>query len=73
MSAPIEYVKVQDIAASLNLSVMKVHNIISSGALPAIDIGKGKRSHWRVSRADLEEYLADQKAETARRFERAAS
>lgn len=63
---------IKDIAAELGISEMQAHKLISKGRLPAVDIGTGKRSFWRVERSDFDKYLADQKATTARRFEQAS-
>lgn len=66
------HLKIQAIAAELGVSEMTVHNLITGGSLPAVNIGTGKRAHWRVSRADLDRYLDEQRAATARQYGGAA-
>lgn len=63
---------IKDIAAELGISEMQAHKLVTKGLLPAVNIGTGKRSFWRVQRADFDQYMADQKAVTARRFEQAS-
>jgi len=73
VSQPVaEHMKVQDVAKALSVSVGKVHRIISDGDLPAVNIGNGSKAYWRISRKDFDQYLADQRAKTARRFGRAS-
>ncbi len=59
---------VTELAEELNVSYDHAKNLVLKGHLPAVDAGTGSRSFWRVSRADLDEYLAIRKADTARRF-----
>ena len=47
------YQTVQELAGRLEVSEATVRNWIKSGALRAIDIGKG----WRISNTDLERFL----------------
>ena len=47
------YQTVQELAGRLEVSEATVRNWIKSGALRAIDIGKG----WRISNTDLESFL----------------
>lgn len=63
-----QLMKVKDVATELGVSPMQVHKLITGGDLPAVNVGQGKRSYWRVARADLTKYLDDKRAETARRF-----
>jgi excisionase family DNA binding protein len=60
----IEHLTVKDIAAQLNVSVGKVHQLISDGDLAAVNIGRGAKAYWRVSREDFNDYLTDQRAKT---------
>jgi excisionase family DNA binding protein len=52
--APIELMRVADVAAALNVSVGLVYQAIDSGDLPAVRVG---RRALRVDRADLADYL----------------
>jgi excisionase family DNA binding protein len=63
---------VQDIAAELNVSAFQVHQMIAAGDIPALNIGTGQRSFWRVQREDFDRYVSERKAATARRFGRAS-
>lgn len=55
------YQTVRDVADRLDVAEATVRLWIKSGALRAIDIGKG----WRISDTDLEQFLTSR--ETARR------
>lgn len=48
-----EYYKPSEIAELLNISVRKVRELITSGKLPAIKIGKV----YRVRKDDLDEFI----------------
>lgn len=62
------HLKIKDVAAELQISTMQAHSLVTGGDLPAINVGRGSKAYWRVSRADLDTYIADKRAETARRF-----
>lgn len=49
--------KVKDVADELGCSDFTVHELIKSGALPAVNIGSRERKHWRIRRDDLDAYL----------------
>jgi excisionase family DNA binding protein len=57
------YIKLDDVAAYLSVSVPQVYALVRSGELPAIKIGG--RGVWRVDRRKLDEYLERLEAETA--------
>lgn len=63
---------VKDVAAELGVSVATAHKYVQSGDLPAVDIGTGAKSYWRIERADFEKFLAKRREATARRFGGAA-
>lgn len=65
---PRQHMTIKDLAAELNISSMAAHKLVTSGQIPAVDIGTGQRSYWRIDREDYEKYLGDQRARTARRF-----
>ncbi len=56
-------------AAELSISVDQATKLITGGHIPAVNIGVGSRAYWRVSREDFDNWLAAQRAATARRFE----
>lgn len=56
------------VAEELSVSVDQVKKMITGGDLPAIDVGQGKRTFWRIAREDLDKWTDDQRAATARRF-----
>ena len=60
------------LTSELNVSVMSAHSLITKGELPAVDIGTGKRKHWRIDRADFDAYLERKRTETARQYGGAA-
>lgn len=68
MTTASDQLTVKQIATELGVSNMTVHNLITTGALPAVDVGLGSKSYWRVSRADLNGYLDRKREETKRRF-----
>jgi excisionase family DNA binding protein len=63
-----KYLTAQEIADELGISLDHAKKLITKRRIPAVNIGIGERDFWRVSRADLDKYLDDQRAETAARF-----
>ena len=57
------YLKLEDVATYLSVSVPQVYALVRSGELPAIKIGG--RGVWRVDRAKLEAYLENLETRTA--------
>ena len=57
------YVKLDEVAAYLSVSVPQVYALVRSGELPAIKIGG--RGVWRVDRTKLDVWLEKLEAETA--------
>ena len=57
------FLTIKDVAAELATSESQVRAIISSGDLPAIQIGG--RGQWRIERSKLEDYIADAYTRTA--------
>ena len=56
------FLTLADVAEVLSTSVAQVYAMVRRGELPAIKIGG--RGQWRVSEADLENYIADMKVAT---------
>jgi len=56
------YVKLEDVANYLNVSVPQVYALVRSGELPAVKIGG--RGVWRVDRHKLDGYLERLEEET---------
>jgi excisionase family DNA binding protein len=56
------FLTLADVAEILSTSVAQVYAMVRRGDLPAIKIGG--RGQWRVSEADLEDYIADLKVAT---------
>ena len=56
------FLTLPDVAEILNTSVAQVYAMVRRGDLPAIKIGG--RGQWRVSEADFEDYIAQQRVET---------
>ncbi|MGH9198661.1 MAG: helix-turn-helix domain-containing protein [Acidimicrobiia bacterium] len=57
------YLKLEDVATYLSVSVPQVYALVRSGDLPAVKIGG--RGVWRVDRTKLDTYLEKLEAETA--------
>ncbi|HVL38091.1 MAG TPA: helix-turn-helix domain-containing protein [Fimbriimonadaceae bacterium] len=57
------YLKLEDVAAYLSVSVPQVYALVRSGELPAIKIGG--RGVWRVDKNKLDAFLDDLEAKTA--------
>lgn len=60
------FLTLADVAEILNLSMSATRSLVTSGELPAIQIG-GKRQ-WRVEEAQLEKYIQQQYEETRERI-----
>lgn len=58
------YLKLEDVAAYLSVSVPQVYALVRSGELPAIKIGG--RGVWRVDKDKLDTYLENLEEETAK-------
>lgn len=58
------YLKLEDVAAYLSVSVPQVYALVRSGELPAVKIGG--RGVWRVDRTKLDAYLENLEQETAK-------
>ena len=56
------FLQLADVADILSTSANQVYAMVRRGELPAIKIGG--RGQWRVDVADLEDYIARQKAAT---------
>ena len=50
-----KFLKMQDIAARLNVSRATIYRLIKAGKIPAVRVGK----NYRVRPDDLEKYIAD--------------
>ena len=57
------YLKLEDVATYLSVSVPQVYALVRSGDLPAIKIGG--RGVWRVDNSKLDSYLERLEEETA--------
>lgn len=57
------YLKLEDVATYLSVSVPQVYALVRSGELPAIKIGG--RGVWRVDKGKLDAYLERLEQETA--------
>lgn len=60
------FLTLADVAETLNLTMSAARSLVSSGELPAIQIG-GKRA-WRIEEAVLEHYIEEQYAATRERI-----
>lgn len=57
------YLRLEDVATYLSVSVPQVYALVRSGDLPAIKIGG--RGVWRVDKGKLDAYLENLEAQTA--------
>jgi excisionase family DNA binding protein len=57
------FMKLTDVADTLNISASQTYALVRSGELKAIQIGG--RNQWRVERRMLEEYIAEAYRRTA--------
>ena len=57
------YLRLEDVAAYLSVSVPQVYALVRSGELPAVKIGG--RGVWRVDKKKLDVYLENLEVETA--------
>lgn len=64
---------IKDVATELAISKQAAHHLVQSGDLAAINVGRGSKSYWRISRSDLEAYIERERELTARRFRSTAS
>ncbi len=59
------FLRPDEVATVLNVSVSQVYTLMRSGQLPAVKIGR--RGVWRVSAESLEAYIADLELEARER------
>jgi excisionase family DNA binding protein len=57
----IDLLKLKAVAEALNCSLSNVYARVQDGSLPVVRVGRSKG--FRVSRADLERYLAERRSE----------
>ncbi|MEA2491727.1 MAG: hypothetical protein QOH21_3519 [Acidobacteriota bacterium] len=62
ITAP-RYLKLEDVATYLSVSVPQVYALVRSGELPAVKIGG--RGVWRVDKGKLDTYLEQLEEQTA--------
>ncbi len=60
------FLTLADVAETLNLTMSAARSLVTSGELPAIQVG-GKKA-WRVEASVLEQYIQDQYAATHERM-----
>ena len=66
---PSRYMRLDDVAHQLGVSVADVRNKCFGGDLLAINVAtKGRKTQLRVSRTSFEDYCARAEAEAATRF-----
>lgn len=68
-----QHMTIKDVAAELAISVDQAKKLVEKQKLPAVNVGVGQRTFWRVARGDFDAYLEAQRAETVRRLTEAAS
>lgn len=59
MDSP-RFLRLEDVADELNVSIQQARSLVRTGDLPAIKVGG--RGIWRVERAELEAYIQRQYA-----------
>lgn len=60
------FLTLADVAETLNLTMSAARSLVSTGELPAIQVG-GKKA-WRIEESVLEQYIEDQYAATRERI-----
>lgn len=64
------FLRLEDVADELNVSMQQARSLVRTGALPAIKVGG--RGIWRIERSELESYIQRQYAHTREAAERDA-
>lgn len=64
------FLRLEDVADELNVSMQQARSLVRTGALPAIKVGG--RGIWRIERSELESYIQRQYAYTREASERDA-
>ena len=67
MDATPRFLRLDDVAEMLNISVGQVYTLVRRSELKAIKIGQ--RGQWRVERSALEEFIQSRYDDTARFIE----
>ena len=52
-----DMLSVSDVSAALNVCVLTVYAWVEAGEIDAIDMGRGKKRFWKLSRASLVDFL----------------
>lgn len=63
-----KHLTVREVAAELGVSPAHAHKLVTKGRILAVDVGVGGKAIWRISREDLDQYLAAGRTQTAGRF-----
>lgn len=64
------FLRLEDVADELNVSMQQARSLVRTGALPAIKVGG--RGIWRIERSELESYIQRQYAYAREAAERDA-
>lgn len=62
-SAMARFLTLDEVAEELAITRTQIYTMVRNGEIPAIRIGR--KAHWRIERARLEEYIQAKYAETA--------
>lgn len=68
---PPRFLLLSDVAETLNVSLVQARALVTSGELPAIQVGG--RGQWRVEASELEAYIQRKYAEARRKTRSRAS
>ena len=68
---PPRFLLLSDVAETLNVSLVQARALVTSGELPAIQVGG--RGQWRVEVSELEAYIQRRYAEARRKTRSRAS
>jgi excisionase family DNA binding protein len=66
-TVPPRFLTLDEVAETLNVSGVQARALVTSGELPAIQVGG--RSVWRVEASELEAYIQRKYAETRARID----
>jgi excisionase family DNA binding protein len=57
------FLTLDEVAEELAITKTQIYTMVRNGEIPAVRIGR--KAHWRIERARLEEYIQAKYAETA--------
>lgn len=62
------HLSIKEVGIELGVSPAHTHKLVTSGRLPAINVGDGAKAYWRIARVDLDKFIEAERQRTAQRF-----